>query len=211
VVIGADGVNSKLREAVVGPSQSRFSGAVAHRAIYPSRLLAGMQIRNCTKWWGPNSHILIYYIEQSRDEIYLVTSAKGEWHSQASWEFCPREEVLNAFAGFHSEVRTVIETAPQLTKWPILDVEPVDTWSKGRLVLLGDACHAMMPYMAAGAGMAMEDAAVLQSSLFDLPMPHHDSQSCLSQRLNHRTSCVATEDSFNKIGPERRKAMSAPM
>jgi hypothetical protein len=100
VVIGADGVNSKLRQAVVGPSQSRFSGAVAHRAIYPSTLLGGMQVRNCTKWWGPNSHILIYYIEQSPDEIYLVTSAKGEWHSQASWEFCPQEEVINAFAGF---------------------------------------------------------------------------------------------------------------
>ena len=165
VVIGADGVNSKLREAVVGPSKSRFSGAVAHRAIYPSALLGGMEVQNCTKWWGPNSHILIYYIEQSRDEIYLVTSAKGEWHSQASWEFCPREEVLNAFAGFHPEVRTVIETAPQLTKWPILDVEPVDTWSKGRLVLLGDACHAMMPYMASGAGMAMEDAVVLARCL----------------------------------------------
>ena len=127
VVIGADGVNSKVREAVVGPSRSRFSGAVAHRAIYPSALLGGMQVRNCTKWWGPNSHILIYYIEQSRDEIYLVTSAKGEWHSQASWELCPREEVVNAFAGFHPEVCTVIETAPQLTKWPILAIEPVDT------------------------------------------------------------------------------------
>jgi 6-hydroxynicotinate 3-monooxygenase len=161
LVIGADGVNSKLREAVVGPSRSRFSGAVAHRAIYPSTLLGGMQVRNCTKWWGPSSHILIYYIEQARDEIYLVTSAKGEWHSQASWELCSQEEVVGAFAGFHPEVRTVIETAPQLTKWPILDVEPIDTWSKGRLVLLGDACHAMMPYMASGAAMAMEDAAVL--------------------------------------------------
>jgi 6-hydroxynicotinate 3-monooxygenase len=165
VVIGADGVNSKLREAVVGPGQSRFSGAVAHRAIYPSTLLGGMEIRNCTKWWGPNSHILIYYIEQSRDEIYLVTSAKGEWHSQASWEFCPRGEVVNAFAGFHPEVRTVIETAPQFTKWPILDIDPVDAWGKGRLVLLGDACHAMMPYMASGAAMAMEDAAVLARCL----------------------------------------------
>src|SRR4029450_2444716 len=111
VVIGADGVNSKLREGVAGPTRSRCGGAVAHRAIYPSALLGGMQVRNCTKWWGPNSHILIYYIEQSRDEIYFVTSAKGEWHSQASWEFCPGGEVVNAFAGFHPEVRTVIETA----------------------------------------------------------------------------------------------------
>src|SRR5262249_51871687 len=70
-----------------------------------------------------------------------------------------------AFQGFHPEVRKVIETAPELTKWPILDIEPIRTWSKDRLVLLGDACHAMMPYMASGAAMAMEDAAVLARCL----------------------------------------------
>ena len=165
VVIGADGVNSKLRDVVAGPSKSRFIGAVAHRAIYPSALLGGMRVRNCTKWWGPNSHILIYYIEQSRQEIYLVTSAKGEWHSQAPWEFCTREEVASAFRRFHPEVRKVIETAPQLTKWPILDIKPIDKWSEGNLVLLGDACHAMTPYMASGAAMAIEDAAVLARCL----------------------------------------------
>lgn len=165
IVVGADGVNSRLREAVVGPSKARFTGAVAHRALYPAELLGGMEVRNCTKWWGPNSHILIYYIEQSRDEIYLVTSAKGEWHSQASWEFCSRDEVASAFAGFHPEVRKVIEVAPQPTKWPILDIAPIDTWSKGRVVLLGDACHAMTPYMASGAAMAIEDAAVLARCL----------------------------------------------
>jgi 6-hydroxynicotinate 3-monooxygenase len=99
---------------------------------------------------------------ESRNEIYLVTSAKGEWHSQASWD---RDEVANAFKGFHPEVRKVIETAPELTRWPILDVEPIDWWSRGRLVLLGDACHAMMPYMASGAAMAIEDAAVLARCL----------------------------------------------
>jgi 6-hydroxynicotinate 3-monooxygenase len=160
LVIGADGVNSKVRETIAGPGRSRFSGAVAHRAIYPASLL-GMEVRNCTKWWGPESHILIYYIEQSRNEIYLVTSAKGEWRSQASWEYCARDEVANAFKGFHPEVCRVIEAAPELTKWPILDMEPIDRWSRGRLVLLGDACHAMMPYMASGAAMAIEDAAVL--------------------------------------------------
>jgi 6-hydroxynicotinate 3-monooxygenase len=165
VVIGADGVNSRLRDPVAGPGKSRFTGAVAHRAIYPATLLGGTALRNCTKWWGPNSHILIYYIEQSRDEIYLVTSAKGEWHSQAPWEFCPRDEVLRAFEGFHPEVRKVIETAPELTKWPILDIKPIDKWSTDNLVLLGDACHAMTPYMASGAAMAIEDAAVLARCL----------------------------------------------
>jgi 6-hydroxynicotinate 3-monooxygenase len=165
VVIGADGVSSRLRETVAGPSKARFTGAVAHRALYPAELLGGMEVRNCTKWWGPNSHILIYYIEQSRDEIYLVTSAKGEWDSQAPWELCSREEVASAFEGFHPEVRKVIETAPQPTRWPILDIAPIDRWSNGRLVLLGDACHAMTPYMASGAAMAIEDAAVLARCL----------------------------------------------
>jgi len=165
VVIGADGVNSRLRDAVAGPSQSRFTGAVAHRAIYPAALLGGMEVRNCTKWWGPNSHILIYYIEQSRDEIYLVTSAKGEWHSEAAFEFCTREEVARSFERFHPEVRQVIATAPQLTKWPILDIKPIDRWCESNLVLLGDACHAMTPYMASGAAMAIEDAAVLTRCL----------------------------------------------
>jgi len=161
LVIGADGVNSRIREAVVGPCASRFVGAVAHRAIYPSRLLGERELRNCTKWWGPNSHILIYYIERSRDEVYLVTSAKGQWHSAAPFEVCDHDEVLSSFQGFHPEVREVIETAPGLTKWPIRDIEPIDKWSNKNLVLLGDACHAMTPYMASGAAMAIEDAAVL--------------------------------------------------
>jgi 6-hydroxynicotinate 3-monooxygenase len=198
VVIGADGVNSKVREAVVGPSKSRFSGAVAHRAIYPSALLGGMQVRNCTKWWGPDSHILIYYIEQSRNEIYLVTSAKGEWHSQAAWELCPREEVAGAFEGFHPEVRKVIETAPQLTKWPILDIEPIDKWSEGSLVLLGDACHAMMPYMASGAAMAIEDATVLARCL--LQSDDHVTAFALYQTTRRprvsRVQAISAENSF---------------
>ncbi len=195
VVIGADGVNSKVREAVVGPSRSRFTGAVAHRAIYPSELLGGMTVRNCTKWWGPNSHILIYYIEQSRNEIYLVTSAKGEWHSQASWEFCARDEVASAFEGFHPEVRTVIEMAPQLTKWPILDIKPVEIWSKGRLVLLGDACHAMMPYMASGAAMAIEDAAVLARCLLQ-------SDDCAAAFALYQTTRMPRVDKVQRISAE---------
>jgi 6-hydroxynicotinate 3-monooxygenase len=81
--------------------------------------------------------------------------------SQAAFETCTHDEVLRPFEGFHPEVRKVIETAPKLTKWPIRDIKPIDKWSSQNLVLLGDACHAMTPYMASGAAMAIEDAAVL--------------------------------------------------
>ncbi|MBV9066841.1 MAG: FAD-dependent monooxygenase, partial [Methylobacteriaceae bacterium] len=155
-------VNSKVREALIGPNKPRFTQHVAHRAIYPSKLLGDLNVRNCTKWWGPSSHILIYYITKSREEIYLVTSApQAEWTEVQSFVACSRDEVLAAFDGFHPEVRQVIARAPELTKWPIFDREPMLSWSKGAVTLLGDACHPMRPYMAQGAAMAIEDAAVL--------------------------------------------------
>jgi 6-hydroxynicotinate 3-monooxygenase len=78
---------------------------------------------------------------------------------------CDRDEFLASFDGYHSELRQVIEAAPEVTKWPVYDRELLDQWSKGRLVLLGDACHAMLPYMASGAAMAIEDAAILARCL----------------------------------------------
>jgi 6-hydroxynicotinate 3-monooxygenase len=162
VLVGADGVNSCVRQMLLGPDKPRFTGHVAHRAIYPSRMLGELKIRNCTKWWGPKSHILIYYITKARDEVYLVTSApQKEWTENGSYVPCSRDEVLAAFEGFHTEVRDVIALAPQLTKWPIFDREPLEQWSDGNITMLGDACHPMRPYMAQGAAMAIEDAAVL--------------------------------------------------
>jgi 6-hydroxynicotinate 3-monooxygenase len=162
VLVGADGVNSCVRQMLLGPDKPRFTGHVAHRAIYPSRMLGELKIRNCTKWWGPKSHILIYYITKARDEVYLVTSApQKEWTENGSYVPCSRDEVLAAFEGFHTEVRDVIALAPQLTKWPIFDREPLEQWSDGNITMLGDACHPMRPYMAQGAAMAIEDAEVL--------------------------------------------------
>ena len=102
LVIGADGVNSKVRETLVGPEKPRYTGHVAHRAIYPSTLLGGLNVRNCTKWWGPKSHILIYYITQSREEIYFVTSVpQANWAGDASWVPCEPAELARIFEGFH--------------------------------------------------------------------------------------------------------------
>lgn len=162
LVIGADGVNSKVREYLFGPEKPRYTGHVAHRAIFPARLLNGLPIRACTKWWGRRNHILVYYMTQAREEVYLVTSApQAEWTSEASFVPCDRDEFLAEFGGYHAELRQVIEAAPEVTKWPVLDREPVGRWHRGRVVLLGDAAHPLRPYMASGAAMAIEDAAVL--------------------------------------------------
>jgi 6-hydroxynicotinate 3-monooxygenase len=162
VVIGADGVNSKVREFLFGPEKPRFTGHIAHRAIFPAARLNGLAIRACTKWWGPRNHILVYYMTQAREEVYLVTSApQAAWSGETSFVPCDRDEFIAEFAGYHAELRQVVETAPEVTKWPVLDRAPVERWHQGRVVLLGDACHPLRPYMASGAAMAIEDAAVL--------------------------------------------------
>lgn len=162
VVIGADGVNSKVRETVAGPGKPRYTGHVAHRSIFPAARLNGLPIRACSKWWGAGNHILVYYMTQTREEVYLVTSApQAQWNETASYVPCDRDEFLAVFDGYHKELRAVIEAAPDVTKWPVFERERIESWHAGNIVLLGDAAHAMRPYMAAGAAMAIEDAAVL--------------------------------------------------
>lgn len=162
VAIGADGVNSKVREIVAGPGKPRYTGHVAHRSIFPAARLNGLPIRACSKWWGAGNHILVYYMTQTREEVYLVTSApQAQWNETASYVPCDRDEFLAVFDGYHKELRAVIEVAPDVTKWPVFERERIESWHAGNIVLLGDAAHAMRPYMAAGAAMAIEDAAVL--------------------------------------------------
>ncbi len=168
IVIGADGVNSRVREFVVGPDLPHYTGHVAHRAVFPASLLKGLPIRACSKWWGEGNHILVYYMTQTREEVYFVSSApQREWNETASFVPCDRDEFLTVFDGYHPELRTVIEAAPEVTKWPVFERQRVSSWHKGNIVLLGDAAHAMRPYMAAGAAMAIEDAAILARSIAD--------------------------------------------
>jgi 6-hydroxynicotinate 3-monooxygenase len=162
LVIGADGLNSKVREFLLGPEMPRFTGHIAHRAVFPARRLNGLPIRACTKWWGPGNHILVYYMTQAREEVYIVTSAPQEqWTTNASFVPCDRDEFVATFDGYHTELRQIVHAAPAVTKWPVFDRDAVARWSADRIVLLGDACHPLRPYMAAGAAMAIEDAAVL--------------------------------------------------
>ena len=166
IVIGADGVNSKVREALHGAATPRFTGHVAHRSVFPAGRLHGLPIRACTKWWGRDRHILVYYMSHTREEVYVVSSVPvTTWDAPGSYVQGDRDAFVAAFDGFHRELRQVVEAAPDVSVWPVFDREPVDLWSRGRLVLLGDACHPLRPYMASGAAMAIEDAVVLARCL----------------------------------------------
>jgi 6-hydroxynicotinate 3-monooxygenase len=162
IVIGADGIRSKVREFLLGSEEPRFVGAVAHRAIFATERLRGFEIPDCTKWWGRDRHILPYFMTSRRDEIYAIgVVPEPNWDGDEASVPSSREEFIEAFAGFHPDLQRVLEAVDTVSLWPIFDRERNDCWSGGRIVLLGDACHPMRPYMAAGGAMAVEDGAIL--------------------------------------------------
>jgi salicylate hydroxylase/6-hydroxynicotinate 3-monooxygenase len=158
---------------------------VAYRAVFPAARVGRDLGGSRTKWWGEDRHIVIYYTTASRDEVYFVTSQpeKQDWVTPESWSAKGDvAELRAAYAGFHADVRAVLDACPDCHKWAILEREPLERWSKGRVVLLGDACHPMTPYMAQGAATAIEDAAVLSRVLKE-----NDSvEKALTQYENHR-------------------------
>ena len=164
-VVGADGVHSLVRKLIVGPDEPIHKGRIAYRAVFPAARLAGRDLGpSRTKWWGEDRHIVIYYTTATRSEIYFVTSVPepADWLTPESWSAKGDvNEVRAAYEGFHPNVRAVLAACPDCHKWAILEREPLPRWSAGRVVLLGDACHPMTPYMAQGAATAIEDAAVL--------------------------------------------------
>lgn len=166
IAIGADGVNSRVRETLLGPEPPKYTGYVAHRAVFPAANLGARAYDLCTKWWTDDRHMMVYFVTGARDEMYYVTGVpEPEWDLAHSWLPSSRDEMRAAFDGWHSDVQGLIDATVEVTKWPLLERDPLPLWSRGRLVLLGDACHPMKPHMAQGAAMAIEDAAMLTRCL----------------------------------------------
>jgi 6-hydroxynicotinate 3-monooxygenase len=165
-VVAADGVNSVVREALFGQSEPRFAGRIAYRTTFAASRLKGVTMDECVKWWGEDRHIVMYPVKPDRSEVYFVTSQPEPQFSAESWSAEGDVEVLRAaFEGFHPDVRGVLAACPSVHKRVLLDRDPLERWGEGNVVLLGDACHPMTPYMAQGAAMAIEDAAVLARCL----------------------------------------------
>ena len=165
-VIGADGAHSTVRDILFGTTPVNFTGRIAYRTTYPAALLGEHKIGDCTKWWGEDRHVVIYYVKPDRSEVYLVTSQPEPEFRIESWSAKGDvTQLRRAFAGFDREVEQVLAACPDVHKWAIVDRDALPRWQERNVTLLGDACHPMTPYMAQGAAMAIEDAAVLSRCL----------------------------------------------
>jgi 2-polyprenyl-6-methoxyphenol hydroxylase and related FAD-dependent oxidoreductases len=166
LVIGADGIRSVVRDLVQGTSAPRYVGKVALRATFPTEKIAGVPMRDCTKWWGDDRHLLAYYMSERRDECYIMGAVPSDdWDESTPPREGSREDFLNGFAGAHDDLLGLMMAAEKVQLLPICDRTRNDKWSDGRIVLAGDACHAVRPFMAAGGSMAIEDGAILARAI----------------------------------------------
>jgi salicylate hydroxylase len=167
VVIGADGIHSIIRALLLGPESPRFSGSIAYRGLVPAGRLVHLGLpRYSNGWLGPGRHFVHYYVGAGARLVNFVAIVPaGDWRVE-SWSATGEvADALAEFEGWHPTVRAIIGAAERTHRWALYDREPLETWSVGRITLLGDAAHAMLPFMAQGACQAVEDAVVLAACL----------------------------------------------
>jgi salicylate hydroxylase len=170
IVIGADGIRSVVRRSLFGPEAPRFTGCVCWRGLVPlDAFPAGVVSRDGTMYMGPRSHV-IYYLVRGGELVNFVAHVESDAWAGESWtQECDRAEVMESYAAWHEPLLRLLGSADRYYKWALYDRDPLDRWSKGRTTLVGDAAHAMLPYIGQGACMAIEDGYILAAAIVQMP------------------------------------------
>ncbi|MFC7533818.1 FAD-dependent monooxygenase [Actinoplanes sp. GCM10030250] len=170
VVVGADGIHSAVRQALFGADQAHFTGCVAYRGVVPAERLGHLGLEVTAQiWLGPGRHFVHYFISARRLINFVAVIEQDEWTRESWTDRGDVGDALAAYAGWHPQVRQIIGAADETFRWALFDRPPLPRWSRGRVTLLGDAAHAMLPFMAQGAAQAIEDGATLSACLRQLP------------------------------------------
>lgn len=166
LLVGADGIHSTVRSLILGPEAPVFTGCVAYRGLVPAERVRDLDLPlEAQNWLGPGKH-LVHYFVSARRLVNVVCIVEQDTWTRESWtDRGEVTDVLAQYAGWHPHATTLIGAMDETFRWALFDRPPLDRWSVGRVTLLGDACHAMLPMMAQGAAQSIEDGATLAACL----------------------------------------------
>ena len=212
VLVGADGIHSAVRANLFGPDQPRFTGCVAYRGLIPGERLAHLDLEVTAQvWMGPGRHFVHYFVRSGRLVNFVAVVERDAWTRESWTERGDLADALAAFDGWHPQVTTILAAVDEPYVWALFDRAPLTRWSVGRVTLLGDAAHPMLPFMAQGAAQAVEDGATLAACLTTAAAPGIEAALDRYQRLRlPRTSRLQAMSAANKTrfhlpdGPDQR-------
>ncbi len=162
IVIGADGVQSRVRLATFGADRPEFTGIVAWRGLIPrAHVPPGIKLDVGTNWVGPGGHVVHYPVRGGALLNFVGLLERDDWRVESWTVQGTRDEFANDFRNWNPLVHACIRAVDVPYKWALFARPPMPAWTKGRVTLLGDACHSMLPMLAQGAVMALEDGYVL--------------------------------------------------
>ena len=165
ILIGTDGLWSVIRKQLHGDTLPRNSGQIAWRALVPtSKISKDWLTPQSGVWLGANKHIVTYPVKGGVD-IKMVIVTMGKVPGLGWSELGNKYDLLKLLGDVHKSLIDLIEAAPEFRLWQLHDRDPLAQWGQGRVSLLGDAAHPMLPHLAQGAGMAIEDSYVLAHCL----------------------------------------------
>ena len=166
LLIGADGIHSRTREHLFGEEKPRFSGQIAYRGLAPAERVAHLGLPlDVTNWVGPGGHFVHYYVSAGRFLNFVAVSEEATWTREQWSDRGSISDAAKNYEGWHPQIATILTAVDETFKWALFDRNPLSEWTWGRVALLGDACHPMLPFMAQGAAQAIEDGATLAACL----------------------------------------------
>jgi salicylate hydroxylase len=211
MIVGADGIHSTVRCLLFGAERPRYTGCVAYRGLVPAERLAHLDLPlESQLWMGPGKHFVHYFVQNARLVNFVCLIDQDAWTKESWTEPGDISVALAAYAGWHEQVRSIIAAVDETFIWGLFDRAPLPRWTVGRVTLLGDACHPMLPFMAQGAAQAIEDGATLAAVLARSTNVPEALRRYEALRLR-RTARIQTTAAGNKTrnhlpdGPEQRE------